>query len=263
MGGAFYQPVGANRYRATAHTSGPWSAESQHVGPPSALLVSALERCEPREDATLARVTLEVLGPVPVAELEVTARVARAGRSVELLTAELWDEGRAVLRGSAWRIARTDTSEVAGGASDALAPPEEGEPMTIPAGWGSGYLQAVEWRSLRGGMFRGGPAVVWARPLVDVVDGEPTTDLQRLFTVADSASGISARLDIRQWLFINTELSVHLHRQPTGEWVGMDAATTIGPDGVGMAASTLHDRTGPVGRSAQALLVRPRGEAQR
>jgi hypothetical protein len=258
VGGAFYRPLGGGRYRPTEHTAGPWSASAQHLGPPSALLVRALEGAAPRPDTALARVTVEVLGPVPVAELSVTAEVERSGRAVELLAAELRHDGRPVLRARAWRITSTDTATVAGGAPDALRAPEAADPMPVPDGWGRGYLDAVEWRVLRGGMLRDGPAVVWARPLVDLVDGEPTTDLQRLFVIADSASGVSSRLDIRRWLFINTELSVHLHRTPSGEWVGMDAVTWIGPDGAGTAASTLHDLAGPVGRSTQALLVRPR-----
>ncbi|GDY28595.1 thioesterase family protein [Gandjariella thermophila] len=261
MGGAFYQPVGVDRFRATGHTAGPWSAASQHLGPPSALLVRALEGCAPRDGIALARVTVEILGPVPVAELTVTAEVERAGRSVELLAAELRHDGRPVLRARAWRIARTDTTAVAGGAPPPLVGPDGATPMTVPDGWGRGYLDAVEWRVLRGGMFSSGPSVVWARPLVDLVDGESLTDLQRVFVIADSASGVSSRLDIRRWLFINTELSVHLYRVPSGEWVGMDAATWLGPGGVGLAASTLHDLTGPVGRSTQALLVRPRDAA--
>ncbi|HEX3649428.1 MAG TPA: thioesterase family protein, partial [Pseudonocardiaceae bacterium] len=67
-----------------------------------------------------------------------------------------------------------------------------------------------------------------------------------------------SRLDLRQWLFINTELTVHLWRVPGGEWIGLDATSVLGPTGVGLATSTLHDAAGPVGRGAQALLVRPR-----
>jgi hypothetical protein len=261
VGGAFYRPSGGDRYRATEHTAGPWSSQAQHLGPPAALLVRALEGCSPRADAALARVTVEVLGPVPVAEVTVTAEVERPGRTVELLAAELRHADRPVLRVRAWRIARTDTAEAAGGAPAALEGPATAPPMPIPDGWGRGYLDAVEWRLLAGTMGDPGPAVVWGRPLVDLVDGEPTTDLQRLFLVADSASGVSSRLDIDRWLFINTELTVHVSRAPSGEWVGMDAVTWIGPDGVGLATSTLHDLAGPVGRSTQALLVRPRDAA--
>ncbi|KAA2266496.1 thioesterase family protein [Solihabitans fulvus] len=258
MGGAFYEPRGGGRYLSTELTAGPWSSDSQHFGPPSALIVRELERCAPRQDAVLSRVVFEILGPVPVAELEVRARVERPGRTVELLSAELTAGSRPVVKAHAWRISGADTAAIAAGGPGRLEPPEAAGPMGIPDGWGRGYLDAMEWRTLRGGLFDQGGATVWVRPLVDLVDGEKTTALQRLFTVADSASGVSSLLDIRQWIFINTDLSVHLHRRPTGDWFALDAETTIGPGGVGLATSALHDEAGPVGRTAQALVVRPR-----
>lgn len=256
---AFYVPLDDATFRSTEHTAGPWSTESQHLGPPSALLVRALERVAPRADTALSRVVFEVLGPVPVAELTVTASVLRPGRSVELLGAELSHGGRPVLRARAWRISRGDTGAIATDPSPSLVPPADCEPMVVPEAWRCGYLAAMEWRAVSGGIFTPGDAAVWARPLVRVVDGEDATAPQRLFTVADSASGVSSRLDITKWFAINTDLSVHLHRQPEGEWFALDAHTVLGPEGVGVASSVLHDHLGPLGRTAQSLFVRERG----
>ncbi|WP_367138950.1 thioesterase family protein [Saccharothrix sp. HUAS TT1] len=255
---AFYERLAEDRFASTAHTSGPWGEDSQHLGPPSALLARALERCAPRPGAVLSRVVLEVLGPVPVAELAVTASVERPGRSVELLAAELAHDGRPVLRARAWRMVAGDTAAVASGGDERLAPPSSCEPMAVPEHWRGGYLAAMEWRSVSGGIFTPGDAVVWARPLVRVVAGEEPSAVQRLFTAADSASGVSSRVDIRTWYAINTDLTVHLHREPVGEWFALDARTVIGPSGVGVATSTLHDERGPVGSSAQSLFVRER-----
>jgi hypothetical protein len=129
--------------------------------------------------------------------------------------------------------------------------------MHRPENWGSGYLDAMEWRALAGHLGKPGPATVWARQRVDLVAGERATGLQRLFVVADSGNGVSSRMDPHEWLFINSELTVHLYREPAGDWIALDATTAIGPDGVGTAFSVLHDLEGPVGRGAQALLIRP------
>ncbi|GLZ43909.1 hypothetical protein Acsp06_00940 [Actinomycetospora sp. NBRC 106375] len=76
--------------------------------------------------------------------------------------------------------------------------------------------------------------------------------------MADSTNGAAARLDLNDWLFVNTDLTLHVHRAPRGEWIGLDADSVIGPEGAGLASSVLRDRDGPMGRAAQALTVRPR-----
>jgi hypothetical protein len=174
---------------------------------------------------------------------------------VELLAAELSVGGRPAARARAWRFLTSETEQV--DVYPPLAPPDQGEPVYRPEGWGPGYLDIMEWRALAGHFGELGPATVWARQTVPLVEGETPTGLQRLLTVADSGNGASNRLDPRKWLFINSELTVHVHREPAGEWIGLDATTAVGPDGIGSAFSVLHDEQGPVGRGAQALLIRP------
>jgi hypothetical protein len=253
----FYEPLGEGRFQSTVHTTGPWSATTQHLGPPSALMVRAMEQLPTSSPMMIARVTVEILGPVPVAELSVTAAVDRPGRSVELLSASLSAGGRVVARARAWRIVRSDTSPVAVDVESPLAPPSAGEVMVRPEGWGAGYLDVMEWRALSGSLGEPGPATVWGRQTMPLVGSESPSGLQRLLTVADSGNGVSNRLDPRKWLFINAELTVHVYREPVDEWIALDAVTAIGPDGVGSAFSVLHDLSGPVGRGAQALLIRP------
>jgi hypothetical protein len=255
---AFYLPLGDDVFRSTEHTGGPWEAGSQHMGPPSALLTRQLERTGPGEGSVLARVTVEILGPVPIADLTTRSWVERPGRSVTLTGAELTAGGRAVARAWGWWIAGGDTEDVVVGLPEPLAPVESGFPPEWPEGWHNGYLDAMEWMSVKGWFGENGPATLWGRQRVLTVDGEQPTGPQRLMAVADSGNGASSQLDLRTWLFINTELTVHLWRPPTGEWIGLDASAVIGPHGVGLATSTLHDADGPVGRGAQALLVRPR-----
>lgn len=258
MDQAFYQECGEGRFRSSEHTNGPWGPGAQHLGPPSALLVRALESVPGSANANLARVTVEILGAVPVAELGVSAQVERPGRSVELLSATLTADQRPVALARAWRIVTSDTSPVRVGAGDTLPPPDSASALERPDGWHPGYLDAMEWRSVRGGLDVPGPATVWARQRVALVAGEAPSPLQRLFTVADSGNGASATLEPTRWWFINTELTVHVHRLPEGEWIGLDAATTVGPHGVGTANSVLHDVHGPVATGAQALMIRPR-----
>jgi Thioesterase-like superfamily len=252
---SFYVPLGDGVFRATPHTVGPWAPTDQHAGPPSALLVRALESVLPT-DGFLARVSVDLLGALPVGELTVTASVLRPGRSVQLAVATLVAGGRDVARASAWWHRFGDTASVA---DPAPAPALPELPDPVDEQWPGGYLQAMEWRRVKGDFAVPGPAVIWSRMRMPLVEGEEPTPTQRLFVTADSGNGASSALPLDSWLFVNTELTVHLLRPPAGEWFCLDAVTTIGPAGGGYATSVLSDRTGEVGRGAQALLIRPRG----
>lgn len=258
MTDSFYVPLGDDRWLATVHTTGPWDARHQHGGPPGALLARAVERCEPREDAVVARVTVEILGGIPVGEVTLTSRMARPGRRVELVEASLAAGGRTVARATAWRIQRSEGVHVAPRHPMPAPLPAPTTDWDTPEGWIDGYLSAVEWRTTGGRFDQPGPGAVWTRLRHPLVPDEEPTGLQRVMAVADSGSGISSELDQRRWHFINPELTVHLHRVPMGEWIGLDAVTTISDGGVGLATSVLSDVEGPVGVGAQSLLVAPR-----
>jgi hypothetical protein len=253
---AFYEPLGDGRYLGTESTAGPWNPEHQHAGPPAALLGRALEQVAPREGMPFARLSFDILGPVPVGEVEVEASVIRPGRSVELLEATLYADGRAAVVARGWRALAT--SAPAQG-EDPLPPPLPDVPPAAPPMLdGFGYGAAVELRFAAGGWGRPGPATAWTRLRVPVIDGEEPTGLQRVLAVADSGNGISAVLSWEEWMFINPELSVHLRREAHGEWICLDAETTVVPGGTGLARSVLSDVEGVVGHGAQSLFVAPR-----
>lgn len=253
-GDSFYLPLGGGRFESTVHTAGPWDPRSQHAGPPATLLGRALEALDPREGTLISRITFEILGPVPVAEVEVEAHVARPGRTVELLEAELRAGGRTAMTARAWRLPATEAPPA--GELETKPPPRPPEHTPPPHDFGYGH--AVDLRFARGGWFDHGPACAWTRLRVGVVPGEQPSPLQRVLAVADSGNGISAVLSWDDWLFINPELTVHVLRPPEGEWVVLDAATTVSPGGAGLARSVLSDERGPVAFGSQSLLVAPR-----
>ena len=256
-------PDGPARFEATFSTTGPWFADAQHMGPPSSLLVRAMERLAPSRPGAppsmVVRVTVEVLGAVPAGPVEVRAEVERPGRTIEMLAASMSAGGRDVLRARAWRLARGDTAAQATGLAAPLPGPETATVRTDrPDGWLPGFMDAIEWGWLQGWLAEPGPGRAWIHQRVPLVAGEDPSPLQRVVLAADSANGIAAPLDVREWLFVNTELTVHLHREPVGERFGVDAATVVGPHGVGTVSAALHDTDGHVGRISQALTIRPR-----
>ena len=107
-----------------------------------------------------------------------------------------------------------------------------------------------------------GPAGVWNRVHLPLIDGTPLTGLQRLLILADAANGISGDLPWGEWMFIPPGITVTLLREPVGEWVHMAARTTLGADGIGLCHAVLADTDGPVALASQPLLVSPRLSAQ-
>jgi hypothetical protein len=120
------------------------------------------------------------------------------------------------------------------------------------------YVDALEWRFADGRFDALGPATVWARPRLPLVEGEPISALVRLLLMVDSANGVSAALDPVRYTFVPVELTVAVHRYPRTEWFGMRAQTTIDPSGIGLAVAELFDEEGFLGTAHQALFVAPR-----
>lgn len=256
MSDGFYLPTSQpGVFESTGATVGPWNPALQHGGPPSALLARAAETTESSWPGTVVRLAVEILGPVPVAEITVNSHVVRPGKSVELIEAELIAGGRAAARARAWRI-RTAELELPDGVPGSEPPPKlpaDSEPVEA---FGAPFLMQMEMRAAAGSWFEPGAASIWFRQQIPLVAGEEPTGLQRLMAVADCGNGVSASLPLGAWIFINPDLTVHLERYPQGEWVCLEAATAIDPGGFGLARSTLYDETGSVARGAQSLFVR-------
>ncbi|MGY1781508.1 thioesterase family protein [Geodermatophilus sp. SYSU D01036] len=255
---ACYLPDG-DGYVATALTIGPWDPGLQHAGPPAALLAREVERTGGIPGGQTVRLAYDVLGPVPVGPVQVEARVLRPGRRIELVEATLTAGGRTAMRATAWRMRSRDAADTATPPQPAAVGPEDARPAVFDVFRQEvAYHRALDWREATGSLTGTGPAAAWTRPLCALVEGEPMTPLEHLLVMTDAASGISAELPWDRATFANVDLVVALFRQPAGEWLGMDATTTIGPGGVGQCSAELHDTTGRIGRSVASLFVEPR-----
>jgi hypothetical protein len=269
----------------TEFSRGPWTPDALHGGPVGALLARAVESVPTDEPMHVARLTVELLRPVPLAPLSVSASVSRPGRKVQLVDARISTGDRDVAWGRALRLRLQppgpETSGVAGGIYTGEGPVPGTIPGTIPgtgpgtgappgpdAGHGSpspiGAYRAfhnagAELLYVAGEFATRGPATVWVRLAVPVVPDEEPSALQRVVAAADFGNGVSSELDFAHYMFINPDLTVYLHRPAVGEWVCLDSSTRIGIPGVGLAQSALWDVHGPIGRSLQSLLVEPRG----
>jgi hypothetical protein len=246
------------RIVASEFARGPWDANAQHGGAPAALLARAFEQLVASDDGLVfARLTFELLRPVPLGELEVEASIVRAGKRVQLLEGSIFAPGRVeVVRARALRILATDDAVPPTPAVRVPPGPARGVPGdNVPPHRPMFAPDAIEIRFVDGQFRRRGPATAWFRLHVPLVLGEEASPLQRLCAAADFPNGISAPLDWDEWIFINPELTIHLDRPPVGEWFCLDALTVITPAGVGTAEAVLFDERGRVGRATQSLLV--------
>ena len=243
---------------STEYTRGPWSRDHQHAGPPSALLARAIESAAGIRPGQVTRIVIDVLRPVPIAPLQVTARHLRPGRRVEQLEARLVlaEDGTELMRANVWRMRLGEV-----GVPEPDDPPPPG-PEGLEAGGRPSffvddiaYHAALEWRFIHGVFDGPGAAACWTRMRVPLVLGEPTTPVEHLLVMGDAASGISAVLDWQRYAFMNMDLTVHLERPPQGDWLAMDAVTRPRASGAGVCTSVLSDTRGRVGVTAQSLLV--------
>jgi hypothetical protein len=245
----------------TGHSRGPWDPGQQHGGAPAALMTGAMEALAP--DFQLARLTVEFLGTVPIAPLRVAAEVSRPGRRMQLARSTVTlEDGREAARASAVLLHRQDLDglpeDLAG--PPLASPPAEGREQRWPGDENreAFHRTGMEMRWIEGSDWSRGPGTVWFRLRHPVVEGEEPSPAMRAAAAADFGNGVSQVLPFDRWLFVNTDLTVQLHRPPEGEWVAIDARTIVQPGGVGLSLSTLHDERGPVGTGQQTLYVGPR-----
>jgi len=254
---AFFEEDG-DRFRPTVLTRGPWRPEHQHGGPPSALIARAIERAASTTDAfQLARFTIDFVRPVPIEPLTVRVEQVRDGRRARGYAAVIWAGDQAVARATALVVRAEPPASSSEPIRELMLPlPAEAEPFQFPFFRSPvGYHTAVE-SGLARGVVGSGRAAVWMRQRVPLVLGEATSPTQRILLMADSGSGVGAMLDpVRVVPFINADLNVSLHRLPDGEWMGLDAVTTIEPHGVGLTRTGLCDVRGPIGQGLQALVA--------
>jgi hypothetical protein len=260
-GAALSEPVfhrDGDAFVPTGHARGPWDPGQLHGGAPGALLAEALQE----EGYLVARLTLDFLGPVPLAPLTVSARTTKPGRSFQVAEADLAAGGHVVVRARAVRLRRSHVELPERPEEDPPpTPPQVGrlDPFPTRGAPDEGFhLTAMEIRFVDGTGFGLGPAHAWfrlARPLIDEEDASP---LARAVAAADFGNGVSRIVDFDRYLFVNTDLTVHLHREPAGEWVMLDARTRLESHGAGLAQSILSDEHGPLGLAAQSLFVAER-----
>jgi hypothetical protein len=265
MADALFERDGKH-YVATQLSLGPWAENALHGGPVAALLASAIEGMDAGSGLQVARITVELLRPVPRAPLALTTRLLRPGKKVQLREASLALNGQDVARATGLLIRVADVALPADRPElvETMEPHEQGmETRRLGSlrDFDGFHSIATEHRWVRGQHEPRGPSAVWIRLTVPVLAGVAPSPLARACAAADFGNGVSSVLS-NDFTYINPDLTVYLHRYPRGEWVCLDASSRVESTGIGLAESRLFDRDGRFGRAVQSLIVdgvRPSG----
>ena len=261
MSDSVFTPLGDGRFLASEISRGPWSLDHQHGGAPTALAVRELERVETFQPMRLVRITCEIIAPVPIGELAVTTELIRPGKRVQWAAATITADGKAVLRANALFMR---VEEGASPAKELEPSPQPGPSEELPLAVDDLGLEhamfapsAVEIRIAEGkaSWLTPGPGRAWFRLKVPLVEGEEPSTQQRAVAAADFGNGISAPLPWGSSLFVNSDLSMNLLREPVGEWISLDSVTRLSGDGTGLTESRLADQSGGLGVATQSLFV--------
>jgi hypothetical protein len=260
---AIFVPEGSF-YRATEHAGGPWSKDMLQGSATTALMAREVERLAKKSDFAVRRLTFDLWRPAALHAFALKTEMLRDGRKAKTLQVQLMDGEVEIGRCTALLTARGDESPADPFAKPAAgdAGPEAGTPPPAFAQKWSRYFQSVSVRLIEGALEKPGPAAAWMRLDAALVEGEANTPLLQAVQAADFSSGVAQIVDMRQWTFINPEISLYFFREPQDEWILIRAATRVGERGAGLTMATLSDRQGPFAEVLQAMTFERRETAQ-
>ena len=239
--------------------AGPWSADQQHGSAPSSLIAHTVEQIPAPQPMRVARMTIDLMRPVPVAPLEIKTQILREGRKIQLVGVQLFAAGVEVVRANVLRIRAQDVAlppEAAARPVIVPLPQDDGKPTVTHAR--NPFLSGLSMQEVSGGFLKSGPGAIWFRADRPIIEGIAMTPLMRAAVTADFCNGASSVLDFTKYTFINADLTISLARMPVGEWILLDAESWIGENGAGIAFAGLADAHGYFGRSIQSLVIEPR-----
>ena len=251
--------VDGNDVVTSPYAAGPWDPSMQHGSPPAALVVWAAERIPTPVPMRIARVTVDLMRPVPVAPLTIESEVVREGRKIQLCAVRLLARGVVVVGATVLKIKMQ---------ASYLPPEAVIEPVELPGpeqsriervdSSSSPFVTGMSLRAARGHFGVPGPGAIWYRVDRPIVEGAAVSQAMRAMAAADFCNGTASVLDFRAWTFLNADLTVNFSREPAGEWILLDAESWIGPDGAGLAMARLADARGYFGRAVQSLVIEKR-----
>lgn len=260
--GDHYLPQGPAR--------GPWG-ESLHGGAPAALLTQALTELV-AVPFPLARLTLDMFRPVPLAPLALTGTVLRQGKRLALAEMTLSAEGVPCARALGLFSAPSPLPEGAVIPTPCPLPRGKGAVVetlaeivasrvgrTLPPGDGLHHHLLAEGFD---GAVGGGRGAAWLSLPLTLTPEQPLTPMTHLAALADFANGMSQRrvvVEGRNHGYINADISLHVLREPAPGALALVVDNHAELGGRAVISGQFFDGAGLVAQVVQSALVNPTG----
>jgi hypothetical protein len=246
-----------DRYVPTHYCQGPWDPGAQFGGAPAALIATLIDQTPSLVPMQMARLTTDLMRPVPLTPLVADVRVVREGKKIQVVTASLFADGLEVTRANAVRLRRTtvDAEDLPDGRfSNPLPTQPKPEERDFASADPPGSRWAMEYLFEGSGGYYNDPS--WMRLRIDVIAGERPRPVAKLAYVADTASG-SGKIPALPVRWINADVAINVVREPVGDWLSLDGRGWVGHTGTGQVHATICDTEGVVSTISMIRLVEP------
>jgi hypothetical protein len=248
-------------YTPTLMANGWWRPTGNlHARVMIGLFAHVIEQQFGEPDFQPTRLTADLYRLPELDPVTVSTRLVRQGGRIKVIEAELFSGGVSSARASCQLLRRGQQPEAAlwSPANWDAPPPDQVPPPPTP------FTDKWEMRpilppglSMSNGLRAPGPRRTWLREVRPLVEGEPYSPFSRIATGVDYTSPTSNAAETGLD-FINSDVTLYLHRQPVGEWIGYEVADHRSAEGVALGHCRLHDVNGPVGFSSCAALAQNR-----
>ncbi len=94
----------------------------------------------------------------------------------------------------------------------------------------------------------------------ELVGGEALTPLVRAALASDFASPFANAGDAGL-AYINSDVTLYLHRDPVDQWIGFEVVNHGSSDGVAIGECWVYDREGPIGTATVCALAQRKAMA--
>jgi hypothetical protein len=240
-------------YIPTDAARGPWDPKSLHGRVVIGLLAFVIEQRHGADDFVPARLTVDMFRLPTLAPIEVKTRLVRDGLRIRVVEAEFFSAGVSMARASCQLLRKTQNPE-----GLVWSPPNWDVPLPadIPVPTDPRLGMNGKWaaRPIVGAMGTVGPRRLWMSEVRDLVAGVPLTPFVRVAVAADFASPFANAGD-HGLGYINSDVTLYLHRLPVKQWIGFEVVNHHATDGVAIGECFLYDQEGPIGTSTAAALA--------